>query len=110
MTIGSAWDITDPDKPWAKWDPNANIKIPIGLTDWLAELGVGYGSHQIITAAPLTCPDPGTYSAGTILVRMALVASPVFAPGVKYPFTIRLTGDDGTTKDDRTLYLKVKER
>ncbi len=110
MTIGAAWNVDDPTKPWMLWDPDANIKIPIGVDDWLADISASYGSHQVITAAPLQCVSPGTYAVGTIEVRMALVASPVYSEGVKYPFTVRLTGADGITKDDRTLWLKVKTR
>lgn len=110
MAIGAAWNIDDPNKPWALWDPDANIKIPIGVDDWLAELGTSYGSHQIITAAPLQCVAPGSYNAGTIEVRMALVATPTYTEGTKYPFTLRIVGADSTTKDDRTLWLKVKSR
>lgn len=110
MAIGAAWNIDDPTKPWALWDPDANIKIPVGVDEWLAELGTSYGSHQVITAAPLQCVNPGVYAAGTIEIRMALVASPTFKEGTKYPFTLRITGADGQTKDDRTLWLKVKTR
>lgn len=110
MTIGAAWNIDDPDKPWAKWDPEANIAIPIGITDWLTELGAAYGSHDIIAAPPLECVSEGTNVAGTITVRMKLVASPTYKSGAKYPFTIRLFGLDGATQDDRTLWLKVKDR
>jgi hypothetical protein len=110
MTIGAAWNVDDPHKPWALWDPDANIVIPIGLTDWLAELGTTYGSHSIITAAPLECANEGTYSAGAIGVRMKLVATPTYTAGVKYPFTVRVVGSDGVTQDDRTLWLKVKDR
>lgn len=110
MAIGDAWNIDDPKKPWADWDPDANIKIPIGLDDWLTELGDTYGSHQIIAVAPLECADAGTYSAGDIQVRMKLVASPTYSAGRKYPFTVRVFGADGLTQDDRTLYLKVKDR
>jgi hypothetical protein len=110
MTIGAAWNVDDPNKPWTLWDPNANIVIPIGLDAWLTELGTTYGSHDIITAAPLECASEGTYSAGIIGVRMKLVAAPVFTPGVKYPFTVRVVGLDAVTQDDRTFYLKVKDR
>lgn len=110
MPIGEAWDVSDPKKPWADWDPEANIKIPIGLTDWLADLGDTYGSHQIIAVAPLECADPGTYASGTIQVRMRLVASPTYVAGTKYPFTVRVFGADGQTQDDRSFWLKVKDR
>lgn len=110
MTIGAAWNIDDPAKPWADWDPDANIVIPFGITSWLADLGTGYGSHQVIANAPLSCPDPGTHSAGVIGIRMKLVNSPTYTAGKKYPFTVRLIGSDGITQDDRTLWLKVKDR
>lgn len=110
MATGAAWDVSDPLNPWALWDPDANIKIPVFLDDWIGELSTSYGSHQVITAAPLEVADAGTYSGGVIAVRMKLVASPTYKAGTKYPFTIRLTGADGITKDDRTLWLKVKDR
>lgn len=110
MTIGAAWNVDDPKKPWALFDPDANIQIPIGLDDWIADLGTTYGSHSIITTAPLEVASPGTYSAGTIMVRMKLVTAPVFKAGLKYPFTVRVVGADGITQDDRTLYLLVKNR
>src|SRR6185503_10577845 len=100
--IGANWhydaDTPDDPKPFALWDPDANIVIPIGLVDWLAELGVAYLSHEVITAAPLECASIGTYVAGTIGVRMKLVASPVYTAGVKYPFTVRVHGSDGLTQ------------
>lgn len=108
--IGANWNVDDPKKPWAYWDPDANIVIPIGLEAWLAEIGATYGSHQIIANAPLECASPGSYASGTIGVRMKLVASPTFKQGTKYPFTVRVIGADGITKDDRTLWLKVKDR
>jgi hypothetical protein len=110
MTIGAAWNIDDPTKPWMLWDPDANIKIPIGVADWMADLSTSYGSHSILAAAPLECADPGSHVSGTIAVRMKLVTSPTYKAGTKYPFTIRVTGADGITKDDRTLWLKVKDR
>lgn len=108
--IGEAWNIDDPTKPWALWDPDANLIIPIGVTDWLAEMGVAYGSHQVIAAAPLECADQGTNVGGVIGVRMKLAAAAVYKKGTKYPFTIRLTGADAISKDDRTLWLQVKPR
>jgi hypothetical protein len=108
--IGDAWNIENPAKPWTDWDPEADVKIPVGLDDWLAELGVGYDSHEILTDAPLECASEGVYASGTILVRMKLVTAAVYSPGVKYPFTVGVFGDDGTTYDQRTLWLKVKDR
>lgn len=108
--IGAAWNVDNPAKPWALWDPDANIVIPIGLDDWLAELGTTYGSHQVLTAPPLQCVSAGSYTDGVIGVRMKLVASPTYIPGVKYPFTVRVIGSDSATQDDRTWWLMVKDR
>ena len=111
MTIGAEWHLEKPEKPWLLWDPNANIVIPIGVDDWLSELGVTYGSHSIITDDPLQCVSQGLYAGGIIGVRMAVIdTSPNLQPGTRYPFTIRIVGNDTLTKDDRTLWLKVKDR
>lgn len=110
MTTGAYWNVDDPSKPWADFDSDADIKIPLGFNDWLAELGTTYDSHEIIAASPLECVDDGTYDGETALVRMRLLSGADFADGTKYPFTTRIHGADGTTQDDRTLYLKVKSR
>jgi len=113
MTTGNAWNVDNPAQPWADWDPDANIVIPLYVDGWLAKLGVSYGSHSIITADPLACIAQGLYSpsVGLIGVRMALTTPPpTFKPGKKYPFTIRIVGDDTLTRDDRTLWLKIKDR
>lgn len=110
MTIGAAWNIDDPAKPWTDFDPHADIKIPFGFDEWLLELGVAYQDHQVITAAPLECADKGTYTDGRALVRMRVATGATYSAGLKYPFTIRVFGADGTTKDDRTLYLRIVER
>lgn len=111
MATGSAWNIDDPTKPWALFDTDADVKIPIGVDDWLTSLGVGYASHEVIAAAPLECPAPGTHTPGApILVRMRVASGASFTAGQKYPFTIRVHGDDGTTKDDRTFWLKLVVR
>ena len=110
MPLGAAWNIDDPTKPWIDWDPQANIRIPIGVADWLTELGDTYASHDVIATPPLECADEGAHAAGTIPVRMKLVASPTYTAGQKYPFTLRIFGADGLTQDDRTWWLKVKDR
>lgn len=110
MTIGAAWNIDNPRKPYAEFDANADIKIPLGFVDWLAELGVIYSSHEVITAPPLECVSQGTYDGTTVLIRMRLLPGAQFTSGLKYPFTIRLKGADGTTQDDRTLWLRVLQR
>lgn len=110
MTIGAAWDLSDPKKPVLPWDPDANIVIPFGVDGWLTELGTTYGDHSVIADAPLECASEGTYSAGIIGVRMKLATGATFAKNKKYPFTLRIIGADTATQDDRTFYLKVGDR
>lgn len=111
MATGPAWNLEDPAKPWALWDPDADIKIPFSIDAWLTVLGVAYANHEVIVAAPLECPNKGTYTSGQpVLVRMRVAAGAEYAVGVKYPFTIRVSGNDGTTKDDRTFWLQIAQR
>jgi hypothetical protein len=110
VAIGEKWNTDNPNKVWAFFDPDADIKIPVGIDEWLTELGVGYASHEVLAAAPLECADEGAYSPGQrIRVRMKLVTTPTYTANKLYPFTLRVYGDDGTTKDDLTLYLKIKD-
>lgn len=109
MATGSFWNLDDPDKPWGPFDPDAAIVFPIEVDAWLVSLGVGYSSHSIIVAAPLEC-ESSAHSDGVIAVSMRLAEGAAYTPGTKYPFTLRIVGDDGFTQDDRTLYLKVKSR
>lgn len=109
--IGDAWDVSNPLKPWALFDSDANIPIPIGLADWLLEIGATYGSHEVIAETPLECVDQGTIDGDEIvLVRMRRLPDADFTSGRKYPFTVRLVGADGTTQDDRTFWLKLVSR
>lgn len=110
MATGDFWNVTDdPAKPWGLFDPDASIVFPIEIDDWLTSLGVGYASHTIIADTPLECVT-SSHSAGVISVSMQLLAGADYTAGMKYPFTVRLVGDDTFTQDDRTLYLKVKDR
>lgn len=108
MTTGSAWNIDTPEKPVALFDPDAIRDIPVEIGDWLDSMGTTYASHEVLTAAPLQCLS-SAHDAGVVLVRMSLVASPAYSPGTKYPFTLRIVGADGQ-QDDRTLWLKIKDR
>lgn len=109
MPTGDFWNVDNPLAPWGPFDPDAEIVFPIEVGDWLDSLGTTYASHTIIAASPLECLSQGTHSGGTIPVRMALLSGADFTPGRKYPFTIRIVGADAQ-QDDRTLWLKVKDR
>ena len=109
MTTGIAWDVSDPLKPWALFDPDAIRIIPIEVAALLESMGTTYASHTVIAASPLECLSAGTHSAGVIPVKVAMLSGATYTAGVKYPFTIRVVGADGQ-KDDRTLWLKIKQR
>ena len=109
MTTGLAWDLSDPLKPVALFDPDAIRTIPIDVGTLLTSMGTTYASHTVITADPLECISQGTHSAGVIPVQMKLASAAQFTMGQKYPFTIRVVGADGQ-QDDRTLWLKLKDR
>ena len=70
-----------------------------------------YSAHSIIVDPVLECVS-SAHAAGVItaLIKVAADATPV--EGTKYPVTCRITVTAGglTLIDDRTLYLKIKER
>jgi hypothetical protein len=109
MAIGDFWNIDTPDKPWGPFDPDARVMIPIGVTDWLAEMGTTYADHEVIAASPLEHLNGKVHSSGTIWVFIGRLSGAEYTPGVKYPFTVRLIGAD-TQRDDRTFWLKMAER
>jgi len=110
MTTGPAWDLADPNKPFALFDPNAIRIIPFDPTALLASMGTDYASHLVTAATPLECLNPGAPTPEGILpIRMGVKSGATFTQGKKYPFTIRIVGADGQ-QDERTLWLKLKDR
>jgi len=113
MTTGAAWHIEeDADwevvKPWAWFDKDDVIDIPISWVDWLADKGTTYGSHTVIVAAGLECVQ-SSESAGVVTMRIR--KDPAGADLVdrqKYAVTQRFVGLNGE-KQDRTWYLKVAQ-
>ena len=110
MAIGEMWNTSNPKRIWAWWDPDDDLFIPFGIEDMLVDMGCGYGSHDIVVSAPFECPAEGTYTPGQrIRFRIKLVTSPTYNAATYYPFTFRLSGDDGTSRKDVTLYLRVRD-
>ena len=108
MPTGAFWNTDNPAKPWGLFDPDSTLILPINIGTWLADLSSTYADHEVIAVTPLECVEStrtGDVVAITIRVRPAAVPT----LGTKYPFTLRLTTADGQV-DDRTLWLKVKER
>ena len=110
MTIGNMWNTADPKRIWAWFDPDDDIKIPLGITDRLADLGVGYSSHTVTVSSPLECPDQGTYTPGSrIRARIKRATGASYSTSAYYPILLRISGDDGTTRSDLTLYLRFRD-
>ena len=99
----SFWNTDNPLKPTGIKDPDAILDYPIDFSGWLLDINDTYLSHTVYTSAGLTC-DSSVEAAGVI--------SPFISGGVLGTtewFTIRISTVGGRT-DDRTFYLKIKER
>jgi len=104
------WNVENPDKPWGKFDPNAKLSIPFDWTEWLADLGVAYASHQILVEAPLEVVG-STHSAGIIAAFIQVQDGQSVQLNKKYSVTCRIVTDGNPPhQDDRTVYLKMVER
>lgn len=108
MATGSMWNDPEGAKPWADFDVNAIIDIPIELADWLTSLGALYASHTITADAPLECVT-SSHASSVVTARIKVADGASFQLGSKYPFTVRLICDDGQ-QDERTLWLKLVQR
>lgn len=108
MATGSYWNDPTGPKPWALFDTDAIIEIPIEIADWLDSLASTYQSHQILVDEPLECTG-SVIASNIITATMKVKAGATFTKGVKYPFTVRLVCADGQ-QDDRTLWLKLVDR
>ncbi len=109
MTTGPAWDLSNPLKPFALFDPDAVRVIPFDVSALLTSMGTTYQSHDVFAADPLECKNKGTHAAGVIPITMAVKAGANYTSGTKYPFTVRIVGADGQ-QDERTLWLKLQQR
>lgn len=108
MATGAAWNLDNPLKPWAYFDPNAIRDIPFDWSAWLADIGDTYASHTFVVDAGLTLVTSGQ-SGGIITARIQASGSPALTVGSKYAVTCRITTTGGQ-KEDQTLYLKVFEK
>ena len=108
MPTGAFWNTDNPAKPWGLFDVNSTLIFPIDIGTWLADLSSTYADHEVIAVTPLECVE-STRTGDVVAVKIRLLDAAEFTLGKKYPFTLRLTTADGQV-DDRTLWLKVKER
>lgn len=106
MTTGLAWNLDNPLKPTALFDPDAVRDIPCDWTAWLADIGDTYQDHEVIVPAQLECVS-SAHSAGVITARIK--AGTGIQTGKTYGVTFRVTSAGGQV-DDQTLYLKITEK
>ena len=110
MAIGNMWNTSNPKRIWAWFDPDDDVKIPIGIEERLTDMGVGYASHDVVVASPLECPDEGSFVPGSrVRVRIKRAAAAAYDTAVYYPVLMRVSGDDGTSRSDITLYLRFRD-
>lgn len=108
MTTGAAWNVDNPLKPWARFDPNAIREIPFDWAAWLTDIGSTYASHTIICATGLECTT-SVQAAGVITATVKKDAAQSLTVGTKYGVTCRIVAANGE-QDDQTLYLKITEK
>jgi hypothetical protein len=100
----SFWDVSNPVKPTGIKDPNAILDYPISFVAWLADIADTYVSHTVVSLTGGLAVNSSAQSAGIITVWLS--GGTVGETG---SFTVRIVTTGGRT-DDRTFWLKIKER
>lgn len=108
MATGEAWNLDDPKKPWAYFDPNSIRDIPFEWDVWLTDIGSSYLSHSFAAAAGLTVVS-SVQSGGIIKVRIKKNPVLPLLTGQFYSLTCHIVAADGQ-EEDQTLYLKIIEK
>lgn len=108
MTTGAAWNVDNPYKPWARFDPDAIREIPFDWAAWLTDIGSTYATHTIIPNANLECTT-SVQASGVITATIKKAAAGTLTVGTKYGVTCRIVAANGE-QDDQTLYLKIVEK
>lgn len=106
MATGDFWDLSNAARPTGIKDPNSRIRIPFNWTDWLTKENAFYNSHEILTSNGMAVVS-SEHSSGII---NAVVSGGVL--DATEHVTCRITAFSGgvTLIEDRTVYLKIKER
>lgn len=100
--MADTYDVTNPAKPTITKDPNAVLDYSLELSAWLTDISDTLSSLTV-TASGCTV-DSSTIS-GTKCVAWISGGT----AGQTASVTFRFTTSGGRT-DDRTIFLKVKER
>jgi len=105
---GLAWNLSNPLKPYALFDPDATRDIPVDWNDWLSDIESTYNTHSILCADGLLCSS-SSEALGVITATIKADPTKTLTVGAKLGVTWRITAANGEV-DDRTLYLKIAER
>ena len=108
MATGEAWNLDDPKKPVALFDPNAIRDIPFEWDVWLSDIQSSYASHSF-TAAPGLTVVSSVQSGGIIKVRIKKDPVLPLVVGQTYSLTCHIIAADGQ-EEDQTLYFKISEK
>jgi len=95
------WNTDNPDKPIGTHDPDAILDYPVDFSDWLGD--DVYASHTVMTTEGLTVQS-SDFAGGVVTVWLTGGTL-----GRKASFTVRMVTAAGR-RDDRTLWLKIKDR
>ncbi len=98
----SSFDLSNPDKPKIIKDPDATLDYIIDLTGWLADITDSLSS-LVVTGVGVTIDSSNID--GDICVAWVSGGTVGETATVTYRFTTL-----GGRGDDRTIYLKIKER
>jgi hypothetical protein len=108
MATGEAWNLDDPKKPWAYFDPNAVRDVPYEWDVWLSDIESTYASHTVSAAPGLTIPS-SVQSGGVIKIRIKKDPLLPLVVGQLYGVTCHIVAADGQ-EEDQTLYFKIIEK
>lgn len=84
-------------------DPDATLDYPFDWEEWLALVSDSIASQEIIVETGITC-DSSEISGDIVIAWISGGTA-----GTTYRVTCRIVTDGGRT-DDRSIFIKVKER
>lgn len=104
------YNVTNPDKPTIVKDPDAVLDYTFDWTDYLADIGDTILDASVILASGIALDTAGHGPNGfTFTSQKVIVWISGGTVGSKYQVTCRITTTGGRI-DDRSIYLKIKER
>ena len=97
------YDVTNPDKPKIIKDPNAVLDYTFDWTAWLDDVADTIATRQVVV------PSGITLDSSSIAGKKVIAWLSGGTAGQTYQITCRITTAGGRT-DDRSIFVKIKER